>query len=154
PVKYRIGQDLYIKYARDYLFSGKLSILKEIDCTTDLMDLRPVEERSLYEKILYYRTFIHSYYDESINNPVWGRYFKNPLISRFLIKNSTYDNKGIEAYPLLSKILAYRNEKKYRMTINGISALEYIAGIKEEAQLSRGKMVLNPIIAQQNNSLD
>lgn len=153
-VKYRINQDMYIKYARDCLFSGKLSILKDIDCTTDLLDLRPVEERSIYEKILYYRTFIHSYYDESINNPVWGRYFKNPLISRFLIKNSRYENKGIEGYPLLKTIVEYRNEKKYRMSINGISALEYIAGIKEEARLSRGKMVLNPVLAQQSNSLD
>ena len=52
PLEHRIGQDLYIKYARDRLFSGKLSVLKKIDCTTDVLDLRPLEERSKYEKLV------------------------------------------------------------------------------------------------------
>ena len=144
PLKHRVGQDLYKKYARDWLFSGELSVLKKIDCTTDILDLRSPEERSKYEKILYYRTFIHSYYDEKINNPIWGRYFKNPLISRFLAKISIYENKDIEEYPLLKTILEYRNEKKYPLTINGISSLEYLVIIKGEVFPSAKKVIMQP----------
>jgi asparagine synthase (glutamine-hydrolysing) len=132
PIEHRINQKLYRKYARDLLFSEELSVLKDIDCTIDIHNLKPLEERSKYEKLLYYRTFIHSYYDEVIDNPIWGRYFKNPLISRILARVSRYDNRGIEEYPLLKKIVEYRNEKKFPLSINGISSLEYLAGIKGE----------------------
>ena len=134
PMKYRISQGLYKKYARDWLFSGELSVLKKIDCTTDMLDLRPLEERSNYEKLLYYRTFIHSFYDEKINNPVWGRYFEHPLISRFLMKISRYENKAIEEYPLLKKIVEYRNEKMYPISVNGLSTLNYLVRINEGSQ--------------------
>jgi asparagine synthase (glutamine-hydrolysing) len=133
PLKYRISQELYIKYARERLFSGELSALKKIDCTTDMLDLRPPEERSKCEKLLFYRTFIHSYYDEKINNPFWGRYFKYPLVSRLLTKISRYESKAVEEYPLLKTIVDYRNEKKYPLSVNGISTLDYLAKIKEEA---------------------
>ena len=142
PIEYRINKDLYKKYARDCLFSGDLEMLKKIDCTTDILNLKTIEKRSRYEKLLYYRTFVHSYYDEKVNNPVWGRYFENPLMSRLLIKVSRYDNETIEEYPLLKMILEYRNEEKYPMSVNGISALEYLAGIKGEAYSSRSKRVL------------
>lgn len=132
PIEHRINQKLYRKYARDLLFSEELSVLKDIDCTIDIHNLKPLEERSKYEKLLYYRTFIHSYYDEVIDNPIWGRYFKNPLISRILARVSRYDSRGIEEYPLLKKIVEYRNEKKFPLSINGISSLEYLAGIKGE----------------------
>lgn len=144
PIKYRINQDLYKKYARDCLFSGELEILKKIDCTTDMLNLKALEKRSRYEKLLYYRTFVHSYYDEKLNNPIWGRYFEHPLVSRLLIKVSRYDNENIEEYPLLKTILEYRNEEKYSMSVNGISTLEYLAGIKGEAYSSRSKKVLKP----------
>ncbi len=144
PLEHRIDQDLYIKYARDRLFSEKLSVLKKIDCTTDLLDLRPLEERTKYEKLLYYRTFIHSYYDEKINNPIWGRYFKNPLISRLLMKVSRYENKAVEEYPLLKTIVEDRNENKFPLTINGMSSLEYIASIKGEICSLEGKLVKQP----------
>ncbi len=146
-LEYRINQTLYIKYARDRLFSGELNVLKKIDCTTDILDLRPLEERSKYEKILYYWTFIHSYYDEKINNPIWGRYFENPIISRLLTKATRYDNKAIEEYPLLKMILEYRNEKNYPLSINGISSLEYLASIKGETYSSGGKAVLQPTVS-------
>ena len=146
-LEYRINQTLYIKYARDRLFSGELNVLKKIDCTTDILDLRPLEERSKYEKFLYYWTFIHSYYDEKINNPIWGRYFENPMISRLLTKATTYDNKAIEEYPLLKMILEYRNEKNYPLSINGISSLEYLASIKGETYSSGGKAVLQPTVS-------
>ena len=133
PLKYRISQDLYKKYARDWLFSGELSVLKNIDCTTDMLDLRPLEERSKYEKLLYYRTFIHSYYDEKINNPSWGRYFENPLISRLLTKVSRYENKAVEKYPLLKRIVEYRNENMYPISINGLNTMNYLAAINEGA---------------------
>ncbi|KKH50071.1 hypothetical protein EO95_05910 [Methanosarcina sp. 1.H.T.1A.1] len=142
PIKYRINQDLYKKYARDCLYSGDLEILKKIDCTTDILNLKILEKRSRYEKLLHYSTFIHSYYDEKVNNPVWGRYFENPLISRLRIKISRYENETIEEYPLLKTILEYRNEEKYPLSVNGISALEYLAGIKGEAYSSRSKKVV------------
>ncbi|HII79164.1 MAG TPA: asparagine synthetase B [Methanosarcina sp.] len=144
PVEYRINRYLYKKYARDCLFSGELEILKGIDCTTDFMNLKTLEKRSGYEKLLYYRTFAHSYYDQKVNNPVWGRYFENPLISRLLIKVSKYENENIEEYPLLKAILEYRNEEKYPLTVNGVSALEYLASIKGETYSSRSKKVLKP----------
>jgi asparagine synthase (glutamine-hydrolysing) len=141
PVKYRVNQDLYKKYAREWLFSGELSILKKIDCTTDMLDLRPVQERSRYEKLLYYKTFIQSYYDEKINNPFWGRYFENPFISRLLAKVCRYENKGIDEYPLLKMIVEYRNEQMYPISINGISTLDYLAGINERAQISKNMIL-------------
>jgi asparagine synthase (glutamine-hydrolysing) len=144
PLEYRINQNLYKKYARDCLFSGDLEMLKKIDCTTDFLNLKTIEKRSGYEKLLYYRTFAHSYYDQKVNNPVWGRYFENPLISRLLIKVSRYDNENIEEYPLLKTIMEYRNEEKYPLTVNGVSALEYLAGIKGETYSSRSKKVLKP----------
>jgi asparagine synthase (glutamine-hydrolysing) len=147
PVKHRINKALYKKYARDLLFSGELSTLKEIDCTTDMLDLRPVEERSKYEKLLYYRTFIHSYYDESIDNPFWGRYFKHPLYtSKILTKVLNYENEAIEGYPLLKMILAYRNREKYPLSLNGISSLEYLAKINEETYSSAHRGVLQPSV--------
>jgi asparagine synthase (glutamine-hydrolysing) len=109
-----------------------------------MLNLKPLEKRSGYEKLLHYRTFIHSYYDEVINNPIWGRYFKNPLLSRLLTKVSRYDNKAVEEYPLLKMILEYRNEKKYPLSINGVSSLEYLASIKGETTSSRGKMIPKP----------
>ncbi|HWR24721.1 MAG TPA: asparagine synthase-related protein, partial [Methanosarcina sp.] len=154
PIEQRVGRILYRKYARDRLFSGELSILKNIDCTTDILDLRPLEKRSKYEKLLYYRRFIHSYYDETINNPIWGRYFKNPIISRLLTKVSRYDNKSIEGYPLLKIILEYRNEKKYNLTVNGISSLEYLADTIGETYSSRGKMILKPISSSTKKRLE
>ena len=141
PMRYRINRVLYIKYAREWLFSGELSILKKIDCTTDILDLRPLEERSKYEKLLYYRTFIHSYYDEKINNPFWGRYFENPFISRLLTKVSRYENKAVEEYPLLKMIVEYRNEQMYPISINGISTLDYLASISEGAQISKNMIL-------------
>jgi asparagine synthase (glutamine-hydrolysing) len=132
PMKHRVGQDIYKKYAKDWLFSGELSVLKNIDCTTDMLDLRPQEERSKYEKLLYYRKFIHSYYDEKINNPIWGRYFKYPSFSRLSTKIFWYENKAVEEYPLLTTIIKYRNEKRYSLTINGVSSIEYLAIIKGE----------------------
>ncbi len=144
PVEYRINLNLYKKYARDCLFSGELEILKEIDCTTDFLNLKTIEKRSKYEKLLYYRTFVHSYYDQKVNNPLWGRYFDNPLTSRLLNKFSRYDNKTIEEYPLLKMILEYRNDKKFPLSMNGINALEYLAGIKGEAYSSRNKKILKP----------
>jgi asparagine synthase (glutamine-hydrolysing) len=133
PIKHRVNQDLYKKYARDWLFSGDFSILKKIDCTTDILNLKPLEKRSKYEKLQYYRTFIHSYYDEKIDNPIWGMHFENPLISRLLTKFSRYKNKNIEKYPMLKTIIEYRNETKYPMSVNGISTLSYLSGIKERA---------------------
>jgi Asparagine synthase (glutamine-hydrolyzing) len=130
PIKYRINQDLYKKYARDWLFSGDFSILKKIDCTTDILNLNPLEKRSKYEKLQYYRTFLHSYYDEKIDNPIWGRYFENPFISRLLAKFSRYENKNIEKYPMLKTIIEYRNETKYPISVNGISTLSYLSDIK------------------------
>jgi asparagine synthase (glutamine-hydrolysing) len=153
PLEYRINQMLYIKYARDLLFSGELSTLKKIDCTTDILDLRPVQERSMYEKFLHYRKFIHSYYDEKINNPIWGRYFKNPLISRLLTKITRYDNKSIEEHSLLKMILEYRNEKKFPLSINGISSMEYLAKITGGTYLSAGKAVLQPSVCITKRSL-
>lgn len=144
PIKYRVNQLLYKKHARDCLFSGDLEILKKIDCTTDILNLKTLDKRSRYERLLYYRTFVHSYYDERMN-PVWGRYFENPLISRLLIKVSRYDNENIKEYPLLKTILEYRNEEKYPMSVNGISALEYLAGIKGETYSPRSKKVLKPV---------
>ena len=143
-IKYRINRDLYKKYARDCLFSGDLEILKKIDCTTDILNLKTIEKRSRYEKLLYYRTFVHSYYDQKVNNPLWGRYFDNPLTSRLLIKVSRYDNETIEEYPLLKMILEYRNDEKLPLSVNGINALEYLAGIKGEAYASRSKKILKP----------
>jgi asparagine synthase (glutamine-hydrolysing) len=145
PIEQRIGQRLYKKYARDLLFSGEISVLKNIDCTTDILNLKPLDKRSKYEKLLFYRKFIHSYYDEKINNPVWGRYFENPLISRNLIKVSKCENKIIEEYPLLKRIVEYRNEKMYPLSLNGISTLEYLASIKRENHFSRDKIVLKRI---------
>ena len=147
PLEFRIDQDLYIRYARDRLFSGELNVLQKIDCTTDILDLRPLEERSKYEKVLHYRTFIHSYYDEKINNPIWGRYFKNPLVSRLLMKISRYENKPVEEYPLLKTILEYRNKDKYPLTINGVTSLEYLAIIKGEVFSSAGKVILQPTVS-------
>ncbi len=144
PIECRINRDLYKKYARDCLFSGELEMLKKIDCTTDILNLKTIEKRSRYEKLLYYRTFVHSYYDQKVNNPLWGRYFDNPITSRLLIKFSRYDNKTIEEYPLLKTILEYRNEKKFPLSVNGISALEYLAGIKGETYSSRSKKILKP----------
>ncbi|WP_300100625.1 asparagine synthetase B [Methanosarcina sp.] len=143
-IKYRINRDLYKKYARDCLFSGDLEILKKIDCTTDILNLKTIEKRSRYEKLLYYRTFVHSYYDQKVNNPLWGRYFDNPLTSRLLIKVSRYDNETIEEYPLLKMIMEYRNDEKFPLSVNGINALEYLAGIKGEAYSSRSKKILKP----------
>jgi asparagine synthase (glutamine-hydrolysing) len=142
PVEYRINQNLYKKYARDRLFSGDLEMLKKIDCTTDFLNLKTLENRSKYEKILHYRTFLHSYYDEKFNNPIWGRYFKNPLISRFLIKVSRYDNENIEEYPLLKTIIEYRNEEKLPLSVNGVSSLEYLTGIEGEIYSSQSQKVL------------
>ncbi|HII92191.1 MAG TPA: asparagine synthase [Methanosarcina sp.] len=131
PIEHRVNQDIYKKYARDRLFSGEFSILKKIDCTTDILNLKPLEKRSKYEKLQYYRSFIHIYYDEKIDNPIWGRYFENPFISRLLMKFSRYKNKNIEKHPMLKTIIEYRNEKKYPMSVNGISTLSYLSGIKE-----------------------
>ena len=144
PIEYKINRNLYKKYARDCLFSGDMEILKKIDCTTDFLNLKALEKRSRYEKLLYYRTFSHSYYDEKVNNPIWGRYFDNSLISRLLIKVSRYDNENIEEHPLLKAILEYRNEEKYPLSINGISALEYLAGINGETYSYRSRRVLKP----------
>jgi asparagine synthase (glutamine-hydrolysing) len=144
PIEYRINRKLYKKYARDCLFSGDLEVLKKIDCTTDIMNLKIIEKRSKYEKLLYYRTFIHSYYDEKIDNPIWGRYFEHPLISRLMIKVSRYDNENIEEYPLLKEILEYRNEEKWPVSINGISSLEYLADINGKTYSSRSKKNLKP----------
>ncbi len=147
PIEHRINQELYRKYARDILFSGELNVLKNIDCTIDILNLKPLENRSKYEKLLYYRTFIHSYYDEVIDNPMWGRYFKNPLISRLLTRITKYDTKAVEGYPLLKRIVEYRNEKKYPLSINGISSLEYLASINGESYSSRSKVVPKPAIS-------
>lgn len=147
PLKHRIGQDLYKKYAGNRLFSGDLKVLQQIDCTTDMTNLRPLEQRSKYEKILHYRTFIHSYYDEKIDNPIWGRYFKNPLISRFLAKFSRYENKAVEEFPLLKAVLEYRNEKKYPLTINGITSLEYLTIIRGKTFSSTRKTILQPTVS-------
>lgn len=144
PIEYRINQKLYKKYARDCLFSGDLKMLQKIDCTTDILNLKSMQKRSKYEKFLYYRTFAHSYYDEKVDNPIWGRYFENPLISRLLIKVSRYNNENIEEYPLLKTILEYRNEEKYSLSVNGISSLEYLAGIRGETYSSRSKKVIKP----------
>jgi asparagine synthase (glutamine-hydrolysing) len=153
PIEYRINRDLYKKYARDCLFSGDLETLKKIDCTTDILNLKTIEKRSRYEKLLYYRTFAHSYYDQKVNNPVWGRYFENPLISRLLIKVSRYDNENIEEYTLLKTILEYRNKEKCPLTPNGVSSLEYLAGIKGETYSSRSKTVRKPAIFPANRPL-
>jgi asparagine synthase (glutamine-hydrolysing) len=131
PIKHRINQNLYKKYTRDWLFSGEFSILKKIDCTTDMLNLKPLEKRSKYEKLQYYRTFIHSYYDEKIDNPIWGRYFKNPFISRLLTKFSRYEDKNIEKYPKLKTIVEHRNETKYPISINGISTLSYLSSLSQ-----------------------
>ncbi|HOW14473.1 asparagine synthase-related protein [Methanosarcina sp.] len=144
PVECRINCNLYKKYARDCLFSGNLEILKRIDCTTDFLNLKPLKERSKYEKFLHYRKFVHSYYDEKVDNPIWGRYFKNPLISRLLIKVSRYENENIEEYPLLKTILEHRNKEKRPLSINGVSSLEYLVSVKGEAYESRRKKVLKP----------
>jgi asparagine synthase (glutamine-hydrolysing) len=146
PIKDRINKSLYKKYAKNLLFSGELSILKKIDCTTDMVDLRAVDERSKYEKLLYYRTFIHSYYDEKINNPLWGRYFKDPLTSKLLTKVVNYENEAIEEYPLLKMILAYRNKEKYPLSINGLNSLEYLAKISGKTYSSASKAVLQPSV--------
>lgn len=144
PIEYRINCNLYKKYARNCLFSGELEMLQKIDCTTDFLNLKALKKRSIYEKVLHYRTFAHSYYDQKVNNPVWGRYFENPLISRLLIKVSRYDNENIDDYPLLKSILEYRNEEKYPLTVNGMSSLEYLSGIKGETYASRSKKVIKP----------
>ncbi len=119
-------------------------MLQKIDCTTDFLNLKALKKRSIYEKVLHYRTFAHSYYDQKVNNPVWGRYFENPLISRLLIKVSRYENENIDDYPLLKSILEYRNEEKYPLTVNGMSSLEYLSGIKGETYASRSKKVIKP----------
>ena len=147
PIEYRINQNLYKKYARERLFSGNLEMLKKIDCTTDFLNLKTLENRSKHEKILHYRTFLHSYYDEKFNNPIWGRYFKNPLISRLLIKVSRYDNESIEKYPLLNAIIEYRNEEKLPLSVNGVSSLEYLAGIEGETYSSRSQLVLKSAVS-------
>jgi asparagine synthase (glutamine-hydrolysing) len=142
PVEHRINCNLYKKYARDCLFSGELEVLKGIDCTTDFLNLKPLEMRSRYEKFLHYRTFAHSYYDEKVNNPIWGRYFKHPFISKLRIKISRYDNEKTEEYPLLKTILEYRNEEKRPLSINGVSSLEYLLDLKEDTYPYRSKKVI------------
>jgi asparagine synthase (glutamine-hydrolysing) len=79
-----------------------------------------------------------------VDNPIWGRYFKNPLISRLLIKVSRYENENIEEYPLLETILEHRNKEKRPLSINGVSSLEYLVSVKGEAYESRNKKVLKP----------
>jgi asparagine synthase (glutamine-hydrolysing) len=111
-----------------------------------MMDLRSVEERSKYEKFLYYRTFIHSYYDEKINNPFWGRYFKDPITSKLLTKVINYENDVIGEYPLLRMILAYRNKEKCPLSINGITSLEILVKISRETYSSAYEEVLQPSV--------
>ncbi|MPM22032.1 hypothetical protein SDC9_68482 [bioreactor metagenome] len=152
PVEYRANCNLYKKYARDCLFSGELEILKRIDCTTDYLNLKPLEKRSKYEKLLHYGKFVHSYYDEKVDNPIWGRYFERPLISRLLLKVSRYENKKIEEYPLLKMILEYRNKEKSPLSINGVSSMEYLAGINGEVYASGSKKVFKPTGYPENMS--
>jgi asparagine synthase (glutamine-hydrolysing) len=48
------------------------------------------------------------------------------------MKVSRYENNAVEEYPLLKMIVEYRNEKMYPISINGLTAMDYLAKIKGE----------------------
>ncbi len=120
PVRYKIGQSLYKKYVREKLFVDDFEPLSRIKCTTDFMKENPFSSNKNIFKVLYiFKGFLD--YDTR-----WGRYFKNPLISLFLIKINNCNLDSINSYPLLKFIIDTKNKRKNGVNLNGFDTLYYL----------------------------
>jgi len=119
PLKYRINQNLYKKYAVDCVFVGDLKALREIDCT------KPIKNKT--DEI-----FLHT-----VLNNLLDRYYytfnrglacieKYPNFSRIRDRLLGHPYNNYPKYPLISEILDYTHKNKSLPLGNGIVTLEYL----------------------------
>lgn len=121
PIRYKIGQVLYKKYAREKLFVDDFKHLSRIKCTTEFMKEKSIVSNGIkIFKVLYLFKHLLDY------DTRWGRYFKSPLISLFLIKMSNCNLESINSYPLLKLIIDTKNKRKNSVSLNGFETLYYL----------------------------
>lgn len=129
PIKNKIGKQLYKKYAREKLFINDLEHLSRIKCTTEFMKEDPIQYVKTNNFKVFYREIFRVFY--TVKNfynyhIAFGRYFKNPLISLFLIKIRNCSVGSFKGYPMLKFIIQTKNKRKYGVNINGFQALYYL----------------------------
>lgn len=97
PFEYRIKQLLYIKYSRDRLFSGALTPLREIPCSTFLYDL--LDHRSL-PKTSWKMLFTKSLTALLKRSPFEGLV---RIVIRYYRVLTAYENHPLAFYGLIKK---------------------------------------------------
>lgn len=111
PLKYRINEYLYLKFAGNVLFTDSLKILQEIDCTTTIF---PNPERSFRQKI---EDIIEN---NEYFNRLWLRYYysKKRLFA--------YDNEINAHYGMVDKekFSAYYTGKEFPASFLTLNYLE------------------------------
>ena len=111
PLKYRVNEYLYLKYAGNVLFTDSLKILQEIDCTTTIF---PNPERSFRQKI---EDIIEN---NEYFNRLWLRYYysKKRLFA--------YDNEINAHYGMVDKekFSAYYTGKEFPASFLTLNYLE------------------------------
>lgn len=117
PLKYRIAQELYIKYVNKCLFGDNFKFLRNIECTTSI-----VEKENSPNKILRYMSLINNT-TKNFSDIRWYRYFKFPLLSRLYLVRK-YDLRNINKFKSI-KIWS-QNIHQIFVSLGGYQSMTYL----------------------------
>lgn len=121
PIRNKIGKQLYKKYVREKLFIKDFEPLGRIKCTTEFMKEKPIQiERTSISRIF---NEVNNFFNYHAG---FGRFFKYPLISLFLLRIRNCNIEFFESYPLLKFIIDTKNRKKESVNINGFQTLYFL----------------------------
>ena len=100
PLKNKIEKQLYKRYAREKLFINDFEQLSRIKSTTVFMKENPIRRKgiNIFKDLCGFKD-IYNYH------VAFGRFFKNPLISLFLIKIRNCNIEFFQDYPMLKFII-------------------------------------------------
>lgn len=115
PLPLRIGQALYRDYAAHVLFTGDLSALGTIECTTRIRDDLPGPSVTARVRALPRHLF----------DPRWGRYFAVPSLSRLYLVRMR-DAEGLGGLPR-RVVVNPRNARRPFVPLVGYQALRYLS---------------------------
>lgn len=118
PVQYRMGQRLYKRFARERVFSGELSCLRQIECTTHF-------ESSALSRALVTLRRCRVPYDRIGKIGLYSRWWRDlrPLLVRHLCNRLDVD----PAYPAIRQVIGGQGPDLQGVNIIGLLSIEYLA---------------------------
>ncbi|WP_067051547.1 asparagine synthase-related protein [Methanofollis ethanolicus] len=132
PLQYRMKQRLYIRFAREKVFSGDLKKLKSIECTTRISD-------SLSQRWMSAQNKLRRVYDRIADRGIYALWYRDlrPLL---LKKNALMTDISGSRYPHVRTMVMQSRYDPSALTIISLLNLEYLLQYGDIPRLDEGNL--------------